>query len=213
MKDAPKRAISSIDADIRKRAPGWIASGVVDRYNLEGSKGAGKKVILGGKVGELEIDGSLKEKALRLKYSGRLLTPVHFGMRPTVKPSPGTQYTLKWQVKRTDGKPFRAHIKKLTKKQRAAMGKNFTGSGTQNSPRSPWMLQPTGAKSTDKTQYIPFQRRGQTEPFKHVAKTVSLPQMIRKGKDGPLHPEVAKHLYENLEKRINHNINRHIGKK
>ncbi len=213
MKDAPKKALEATEADIKKRAPGWIASGVVERYNLEGAKGAGKKAILSGKVGELEIDGSLQNKTLHLKYSGRLLTPTHFGMSPTTKPASGKQYTLKWKVKRTDGKPFKSHVKKLTKKQKSALAKNFTASGSQNSPRSPWMLQPTGAKSADKVQYIPFQRRGQTEPFNHVAKTLSLPQMIRKGKDGPLHPEVAAHFYENLEKRVTHNLNRYMGKK
>ena len=212
MKKAPKKVLAAAEADIRKRAPGWIASGVVERYNLEGGKREGKAAMLKGKVGDLKIEGSLQNKTMALKYSGRLLTPVHFGMKPISRPQPGTPYTLKWKVLRAS-KGTTAKIKKLTKKQLKNIGHNFQHEGTQNSPKSPWMLQPTGAKDADKTQYIPFQRRGQSDPMKHVARTVSLPQMITEGKNGPLRPEVAKHFDENLEKRIAHNIDRYMGKK
>ena len=147
---------------------------------------------------------------MQLEYSGRHLTPVHFGMKPTGTQQPGAAYTLKWKVLRA-GKGTTAKIRKLTKKQRKNIGRNFTRQGTQNSPHSPWMLQKTGAMDLDKVQAIPFQGRGQTNPFDTVARAVSLPQMITKGKNGELHTEVAKHFNENLEKRITHNINRFMG--
>ena len=209
MKKAPYKALRQAEADIRKRAPGWIASGVVERYNLEGSKSKGKAAILDGSVGRLKIDGSLVNNDLKFKYSGRRLTPVHFGMTPKIKPFPGSPYTLKWKVRR-DGPGAKIKIKKLTKKQRANIGRNYTHQSTQNSPKSPWMLQPTGAKDVGKTQYIPFQRRGQSDPFGYVKKSISLPQMVTQGKGGPPHPEVAKHLYENAEKRIAHYLKREI---
>ena len=212
MKEAPKRALAAAEADIRKRAPGWIASGVVDRYNLEGGKRAGKTAILNGEVGNLEIKGSLLKNDMEFHYSGRLLTPTHFGMNPTDKPKPWTPYTLKWKVLKAS-KGTTVKIKELRKKQKKNIGRNYTHQSTQNSPKSPWMLQYTGNKKEDGVNYIPFQRRGQSDPMKHVARTVSLPQMVTQGKDGPLRPEVATHFHENLEKRVMHNINRYMGKK
>lgn len=216
LKSAPEKALKAAENDIRDRAPGWIAAGVADRYAIsngtDSGKSISKKEVLSGNIGKLRIKGSLKNNTMVLEYSGRPLTPVHFGMKPISRPQPGTPYTLKWKVLRA-GKGTTAKIKKLTKKQQKNIGRNFTHKGTQNSQRSPWMLQPTGAKDLEKIQYIPFQRRGQTEPFRHVARAVSLPQMITKGKDGPLRPEVAKHFDENLEKRITHNINRFMPKK
>lgn len=216
MKKAPEKALKAAENDIRDRAPGWIAAGVADRYAISNGEGAGKNIskkeVLSGKVGTLRIKGSLKNNTMVLEYSGRPLTPMHFGMNPIKKPTPGSAYTLKWKVLR-GGKGTTPKIKKLTKKQLKNIGRNFTHQSTQNSQRSPWMLQPTGAKDLEKTQYIPFQRRGQTEPFKYVARGPSLPQMVTKGKNGPLRPEVAAHFNENLEKRITHNINRFMLKK
>lgn len=216
MKTAPAKALKAAENDIRDRAPGWIAAGVADRYAISdgtsSKSSVSKKEVLSGNIGKLRIKGSLNNNTtMRLEYSGRSLTPVHFGMKPISKPQPGSAYTLKWKVLR-GGKGTTAKIKKLTKKQRKNMGRNFTHQSTQNSQRSPWMLQPTGAKDLDKTQYIPFQRRGQTEPFRYVARGPALPQMV-KNKNGELHPEVAEHFNENLEKRITHNINRFMPKK
>ena len=42
-KKAAKKVLERINSDIKTRGPGWIAQGVVERYNLGGSKGAGKK--------------------------------------------------------------------------------------------------------------------------------------------------------------------------
>lgn len=216
LKTAPEKALKATENDIRDRAPGWIAAGVAERYALSNGKSSkdsvSKKEVLSGKVGKLRIKGYLNNNTMRLEYTGRSLTPVHFGMKPISRPKAGSAYTLKWKVLR-GGKGTTAKIKKLTKKQRKNISRNFTNQGTQNSQRSPWMLQPTGAKDASKVQYIPFQRRGQAEPFKYVARTVSLPQMVAKGKNGPLRPEVEKHFAENLEKRITHNINRFLPKR
>ena len=216
MKTAPEKALKAVESDIRDRAPGWIAAGVADRYALSDGKSSknsvSKKEVLSGKVGKLRIKGSLKNNSMVLEYSGRPLTPAHFGMKPIKKPTPGSAYTLKWKVLR-GSKGTTAKIKRLTKKQWKNIGRNFTHQSTQNSQRSPWMLQPTGANSLDKTQYIPFQRRGQTEPFRYVARTVSLPQMVTKGKNGALRPEVEKHFNENLEKRVTNAINRYMPRR
>ena len=208
MKKAPKAVLDRTENDIRVRGPSWIAQGVVERYNIGGGKGKGKKEILGGKIGKLKITGSFAKKTLQLEYSGRRLTPVHFGMKPTIKPTPGSTYTMKWKVLQ-DGRPMQSKVKKLTKKQRSALGKNFTGQGTRTSERSPWMLQTTGTSNVDKVPYIPFQRTKSTgNKMAHVARAVSLPQMVTKGKNGPFHPEIEKIFNENLEKRFNHHMER-----
>ena len=211
MRQAPKKVLDGFEGDIKKRAPGWIAQGVVKRYNLEGSVNEGKRAVTNGGIGDLEFNGSIHNGTLSLKYTGRKLSPKHFGMDPTIKPKPGTAYTMKWKVLR-GGKGTKKKIKKLTKKQLKNIGRNFTHQSTQNSQRSPWMLQPTGAKDSDKTQYIPFQRRGQTEPFGYVARTVSLPQMVTKGKNGNLHDEIAPIFNEKMENRYNHYVKRYMGK-
>ena len=216
MKTAPEKALKAVENDIRDRAPGWIAEGVAERYALSDGKSSkdsvSKKEGLSGKVGKLRIKGSLKNNTMVLEYSGRPLTPAHFGMKPITKPTPGSAYTLKWKVLR-GSKGTTAKIKKLTKKQRKNIGRNFTNQSTQNSQRSPWMLQPTGNTKEGGTNYIPFQRRGQTEPFNYVARTVSLPQMVTKGKNGALRPEVKKNFNEKLEKRVTNAINRYMPKR
>ena len=206
MKKAPKKVLDRVESDIKTRGPGWIAKGVVERYNLEGSAAKGRKAILDGDVGNLKIKGSLTD-GLSLVYSGRQLTPVHFGMKPTIRPEMGTPYTLKWQVLKETTKPVNVKIKKLTKKQRKNIGRNLTGQGIRTSERSPWMLQPTGTNNPDKVPYIPFQRTKSTgRKMYHVARTVSLPQMVTQGKDGPMHPASKKYFNEGLSKRLDHHM-------
>ena len=215
MKTAPQKALQSLNGDLKDRVPTWIAAGVADRYAISNGEGAGKNIskkeVLNGEVGRLRIKGSLQNHNLTFEYSGRSLTPIHFSMNPISKPKSGTPYTLKWKVLR-GGKGTSAKIKKLTKKQRKNIGRNFTHQSTQNSQQSPWMLQPTGNRKEGGVNYIPFQRRGQTNPFQYVARAPSLPQMI-KDKSGQLRPDVAKHFEKNLEKRIAANINRYMPKK
>ena len=202
MKKAPEQVIDRTVSDIVKRGPAWVAKGVSQRYNIS------SREVTSGKIGTLKFKGD-KIKRLQLVYGGRILTPVHFGMRPK-EPKNGS-YTLKYKVMR-DGEGFKQQVKKLSKKQRAALGKNFTREGSRNSPQSPWMLQHTGAKSEDKVQYIPFQRRSQPGKLSFVQKTVALPQMVTEGENGPMHPEVEKSFNENLEKRFNHYVQRYMGK-
>lgn len=114
MRKAPQKALTAIEADIRERAPKWIAAGVADRYALEGAKNNSKKAVLSGNIGSLAIRGSIRNNTMQLVYSGRPLTPVHFNMKPTGTQQPGAAYTLKWKVLRV-GKGTTAKIKKLTK--------------------------------------------------------------------------------------------------
>lgn len=200
MQKAPKKVIESTLKEIKSKNRGqsWIAQGVAQRYNIKA------KEITGQKIGKVSFKGDTI-KSLQIEYDGRMLTPIHFGMTPK-KPGKGT-YTLKYKVMNS-GKEFNQTVKKLSKKQRAALAKNFTRSGTRNSPQSPWMLQYTGGGE----KYIPFQRRKQPGKMEYVQRAISLPQMITEGKNGPMHPEVAQSFNENLEKRFNHYVSKYLEK-
>ena len=199
MQKAPKKVIESTLKEVKakNRGQSWIAQGVAQRYNIKA------KEITGQKIGKVAFKGDTL-KTLHIEYGGRLLTPTHFGMTPK-KPGKGT-YTLKYKVMNS-GKEFKQPVQKMTKKQRAALGKNFTRSGSRNSPQSPWMLQRASAESGT---FIPFQRRKQPGKMEFVQRAISLPQMITEGKNGPMHPEVAQSFNENLEKRFNHYVDKYL---
>lgn len=188
--DKAKTVIQRTIADAKGRGPGWIASGVTERYGIK------KKEIPtkagSAAAGELRTKGDAV-KELQLIYTGRMLTLTHFGMTPT---APRPTYTLKASVLKGQ-KVVLGQKKKLTKKQLQNIGRNFTRQGTRNSPSSPIMLMPTGST------YIPFQRKSQARNDLEAIKAISLPQMVTDGKNGPLRAEAAQKFNDGLEKRFN----------
>lgn len=198
MRGKSETVIKRTLSDIRKRGPGWVADGIVQEYAVK------KGEITGGKLGAVKVTGSTID-TIQLKFEGRVLTPVHFNMGPKMPKANRGGYTLKMTVKKGQRKTV-GEVKKLTKKQRANIGRNFTRQGTRNSPESPYMLSTTGNKKAGGVDFIPFQRRIQPGKLKYALRTVSLPQMVREGKDGPLHPQVKKNLDEKLEKRFEHHM-------
>lgn len=192
MQKAPTKVMTSLTAEAKKRVPGWVATEVTKEYGVK------KADITGQKIGSVQTQGnSLKE--VKVIYRGRVLTPTHFNMSPK-SPKPGGGYTLKATIikgqRTTLGK-----VKKLTKKQRADLAKNFTRSGTRSSNHSPIMLMPTGAT------YIPFQRKSVNRRDVEAIKTVSLPQMVssKRTEDG-----IQRAINEGLGKRLDHYINRYM---
>lgn len=198
MQKAPQKVINSIIGDMKKRVPPWIAAEVSKVYGIK------KAEITNKKVGKVRVRGGSLEN-IQITYTGRVLTPTHFSMSPTA-PKEGA-YTLKATIikgqRSTMGK-----VKKLTKKQRAALGKNFRRGGTRSSDHSPIMLMHTGAGSSDKTQYIPFQRKSKNRSDVEAIKTISLPQMVSSERTAP---NIQKAIDENLEKRLDHYMNRYMG--
>ena len=71
------------------------------------------------------------------------------------------------------------------------------------------MLMHTGAGSEDKTQYIPFQRKSKNRSDVEVIKTLSLPQMVSSERTAP---NIEKAINEGLEKRMDHYMERYMGK-
>lgn len=169
MKKAPQKAVKSALNEVHRYGPGWVAKEIVKVYGID------KSEVTGGKIGTTKVGGVSIDK-ITFKYRGRRLTPVHFGMKPK-KPTKSGKYTLSASVIKGSRKTL-SQNKALTKPQRRNIGRNFHHAGTRNSPSSPWMLRSTGAKSADKTQYIPFQRRSQPGKPQVAMRTVSLPQMV-----------------------------------
>lgn len=173
-------------SDAKKRGPGWIAQGVAEEYKTT------RKAVTSGKLGKLKVKGDLKH--LTLKYSGQRLDLTQFALTPK---TPRQSYTLKAEVKRGQ-KMTISQVKKLTKKQRKNIGRNFTHQGTRNSPTSPVMLM----QMPNQSGYYPFQRVSQNRTDLVARKTIALPQMVTEGENGPLHPAPAKYFNEGLEKRV-----------
>ena len=193
MQKAPRMVLTRTLSDVKKRAPGWVATEVTKVYGVK------KGEITGNKLGKVTVKGGTMQ-TVKIKYRGRVLTPTHFGMTPKA-PGPNA-YTLKANIikgqRSTLGK-----VKKLTKKQRKALSKNFTRSGTRNSDHSPIMLMHTGANSAEKTQYVPFQRKSTRRSDVHAIKTISLPQMVSSER---VAPNITKAINENLGKRLEHHM-------
>lgn len=193
MKKVPATAVQRSLSDVRKRAPGWVANEIVNVY------GVSKSEVTGEKIGTTKVSGVSIDK-ITIKYRGRRLTPVHFHMSPTA-PKSGA-YTLKASIIKGNRKTL-SKIKKLTKKQRKNIGRNFRHEGTRNSPRSPWMLQTTGAKSADGVPYIPFQRRKQPGKPQYAMRTLSLPQMVSSERTNE---NIVNALQTNLDKRVSNHM-------
>lgn len=191
MKEAPEKVLKAVTSDAVKRVPPWIAAEVAKQYGVK------KAEVNSGSLGKMQIKGNRVDN-LRIIYTGRVLTPTHFGMSPK---APGKNaYTLKATIikgqRATLGK-----VKKLTKKQRQLLARNFRREGTRSSPHSPVMLMPTG------TKYIPFQRKSPNRKDVEAIKTLSLPQMVSgRASDG-----ITKAINAGLEKRLDHYVKRYMG--
>lgn len=188
-----EKALSRTMSDIKSRGPSWIAQGIKKEYNITSTKikNLAKLRVTGDGVHDITFD-----------YKGRVLSPSNFRMTP-MAPKPNG-YTIKATIKRGERVTI-GQVKKLTKKQRKNIGRNFTRKGTRNSPTSPPMLVSTGNKREGGTSHIPFQRTKQPGHFDKVIKTLSVPQMIQDGQ-GNTKPGVKKILNENIEKRFNHHL-------
>lgn len=193
MQKAPKMVLKRTLSDVKTRAPGWVAAEVSKVYGVK------KAEITGNKLGRVAVEGNTLE-TVKIRFTGRLLTPTHFGMTPK---APGSNaYTLRASIikgqKVTLGK-----VKKLTKKQKAALVKNFTGEGTQNSDHSPIMLMHTGNMKAEGTSYIPFQRKSKNRSDIEAIKTLSLPQMVSSERTAPA---ISQSINDNVAKRLEHHM-------
>ena len=192
MKEAPRKVLKATTADAVKRVPPWIAAEVSKQYGVK------KAEVNSGALGKMQVKGDRVDN-IKIIYTGRVLTPIHFGMSPK---APGKNaYTLKATIIRGQRATL-GKVKKLTKKQRQELAKNFRREGKRNSPHSPVMLMPTG------TTYIPFQRKSTNRKDVEAVKTLSLPQMV----SGRAAEGISKAINDGLEKRLDHHMKRYMGK-
>lgn len=193
MSENAERVVELTLKDFKSRAPGWVAQEVTKEYNIKkaeikpGRGGAGSVRAQGDTIGTAS-----------LVYKGRVLTPVHFGMTPKV-PKAGGTYMIKVQIKKGQKKTLGKN-KKLTKRQRQNIGRNFRRQGTQNSPKSPVMLLSNGGGG-----YIPFQRKSQRRNDLEAVRTLSMPQMVSNEK---VSEAIHEAINEKLGARLDHHMQR-----
>ena len=192
-----KKAISNTIKDVKARAPGWIAQEVTAVYNIKkgeitpSGKNSSKPKKMAGSV---SVSGETIEE-LTITYSGRLLTPVHFGMTPKTAP-PGKSYTLRMQV---------------VKGQKKVIGRylNTRTPGGPYSERSHNILMGTGNTKAGGVSAIPFQRMSRTRTDIKKFTTISVPTMITSVRTNET---ILKRLQDETAKRLQHNLDRALGK-
>lgn len=194
---APKTVLKRLTSDAKKRVPGWVSQEVTKVYNIKKAEVMPSKN--GGKsAGGVKVTGNTIE-SLALVYTGRLLTPTHFGMTP--KSPPKGSYTLKHQVLKGQKKVL-GKVKKLSKRQRQKLAANFRGEGTRSSQRSPVMLMPA---SKGGSTYIPFQRVSANRNDVEAVKTISVPQMVSSDRTAPA---ITQAINDGLDKRLAYHMDK-----
>lgn len=184
-----EKVMKRIVSDARTRVPGWVATEVTKVYNIKKSEVTPSKVGKATKqAGHIRVTGDTID-SMQIVYTGRVLTPTHFGMTPK---TPRETYTLKAEIVKGQ-KSILGQKKKLTKKQRAELGKNFRRQGRRTSPNSPIMLMPTGST------YIPFQRKSVDRKDVEAIKTISMPQMVSSERTSE---NIERAITEGLQKRV-----------
>lgn len=187
--DKAEKFIKYTMSDVKSRGPGWIAKGVAEEYNASSAKVKS--------FGRLKVKGNLQH--LQFKYSGAALDVMDFPHTPKELNPRYKSYTLTSTVKRGKKKEINK-VKRPTKAQyRKNIAKNFRREGTRNSPSSPVMLM----RMSNQRNYHPFQRVSKNRTDLEMrSKTVSLPQMVTIGENGPLHPAPAKYFNDGITKRV-----------
>ena len=85
--------------DMGSRAPGKVASAVTSVYGIKKGEITCKKGYNRSAAGSIFTKGE-KLTSFELVYSGRVLTPLHFGMTPKVRPDK-KKYKVKAKIKKT----------------------------------------------------------------------------------------------------------------
>ena len=85
--------------DMSSRAPGKVASAVTSIYGIKKGDIKYKKGFSKTAAGNILTKGD-KLATFELRYTGRVLTPLHFGMTPKVRPDK-KRYKVKAKIKKT----------------------------------------------------------------------------------------------------------------
>ena len=193
-----KRTVS----DFKSRAPAWVSAAVTEYYAIKKSDVKGAMTGVKKGIGKIKVAGVTVDE-ISLVYSGRLLTPTHFKMKPTTPP------------------------KKRDKDTRLIPGQNIksdkaVGDVAIVNPLAPYQVTAEIKKGhrvtfpgqtflgTNKgAGYIPFQRQSDERTDIKSIKTVSIPQMITNEQVGE---EIKKKIDEGLSKRLEHHLQQELTK-
>ena len=177
-----ERAMKAAVSDMRQRAPGWIRKAIRKDYTVEASE-IKKAMQTPKKNGTFEIAGIVVDSIV-FTYKGRMLTPIHFNMRPKSRPS-SRKYNLSAEIKRGNRRRL---IGKSEYERPAFLAPTKSGGGVQ----------------------IPWQREGKARLPIVPIKTLSVPQMISSQKE--VKPNVQKAINEGFAKRAWHQVERFVLK-
>ncbi|XCH78318.1 MAG: serine/arginine repetitive matrix protein 2 [Candidatus Dehalobacter alkaniphilus] len=198
IKASNAKAVKATVSDMRARAPGAIASCVTAIYNIKKSEitpASGKSEKPKKMAGSIRVSGETIDE-MTITYTGRMLTPTHFGMTPKTPPK-GKKYTLKQQVIKGESKVIGRYL-------------NTRTPGGPYAKRSHNILMGTGAKSVDKVAAIPFQRMSENRTDLRKFTTISMPQMITSDR---VAPSIKERLSNMLRERLDHHMKRQLGTK
>lgn len=181
--DQAKKVLTATGSDMKTRVPGWVGTEVTGVYNIKKQEVTPQKAKAGAKpkktVGHIRVQGTTVS-SVEITYTGRLLTPTHFGMKPKALPAAAKGRRKRRPVTVT------AEIKKG---QRKSLGPDvFLGSNKGGG-------------------YIPFKRTGRKAYPIESIKTLSLPQMID---NPNVRANISDKINTELAKRLEHNIRRYL---
>lgn len=177
--------IKRTTSDFKSRAPAWVAAAVSETYGIKKSE-ISKAKSSAKPVGKVVVSGIMVDN-VQLTFSGRVLTPTHFGMKPKTRPK---------STKDENGKTIRKAksytvTAEIFKGQRKALGSNvFLGTNKG-------------------TGQIPFQRTGQGRTPIEAIKTLSIPQMIT---NEDVAAQIQKNIDEGLTKRLENHLKQAMAK-
>ncbi|MFG6369259.1 MAG: hypothetical protein K1W16_12705 [Lachnospiraceae bacterium] len=174
MRSRSKKIVQRTIADFKSRGPSWISQEVAKEYNIKKADVNESKKGIQGKS-SIRVHGTRIDN-LSIIYRGRVLTPTHFGMKPTIRPNKGP-YVVTAQIKRKSG--------------RKSLG------------RKVFLGIPRNAK--EDTPQLPFQRKSDARYPIEVVKTISVPQMITNdivshNIHNRINKELSKRLQHHLER-------------
>lgn len=192
IKAQSEQAVSRTISDMRARAPGAVASCVTELYNIKKSEVNPNSTKQGKKAMKMTISGETID-ALAFTYTGRRLTPTHFGMTPKTPPH-GKSYTLSATIRKDRGKKVIGRYKNKKVKN---------GPYSQKSHN---ILMGTGNTKEGGTNYIPFQRMSTNRKDLEKYLTVSVPQMI--GEETTVAPAIQTKLNELLGTRLDYHMSK-----
>lgn len=170
MRSRSEKVVSRTIADFKSRGPSWVSQEVAKEYNIKKAD-VNEARTKGAKRGRssVRVHGTRIEDAV-LVYRGRVMSAVHFGMKPVFRPQRGP-YTVTALIKKSEG--------------RKALGSDvFLGTPMHSNGEHD----------------LPFQRDGADRLPIHAVYSVSVPQMIENDVVSEnIHERINKELGKRLE--------------